>query len=232
VQAENTWTAEQAARFPDRLIAFCSLNPVSDAAAAILRQCAADKRFKGLKLHFGNSRVDLLNADHVRRTREVFAAANRARLPIVVHARTGDDYGSAQARVLLEQVLPAAPDIPVQIAHLWGGGNFSADALAVYAEAVAARRPATRHLYFDVTDAALAANTPEMAQVVADRIRQIGLDRILYGSDAAFGTHPDPHGSWSAFRKGIPLSEAEFRKIAHNVAPFTWPTEKAGAAHR
>ena len=191
MQAENTWTAEQAARFPDRLIAFCSLNPVSDAAVAAMRHCTADKRFKGVKLHFGNSRVDLLNADHVRRTRELFAAANRARLPIVVHVRNGDSYGASHARALVEELLPAAPDIPVQIAHLWGGANFSADALAVYAEAVAARRPATHRLYFDVSDAALAASTPELAQVVADRIRQIGLDRIFYGSDAAFGSHPD-----------------------------------------
>ena len=220
MQAENTWTAEQAARFPDRLIAFCSLNPVSDAAAAALRHCAADKRFKGLKLHLSNSRVDLLSADHVRRLRDVFAAANRARLPIVVHVRNSDSYGAPHARAFLEEVLTAAPDIPVQIAHLWGGANISTDALAVYAEAVAARRPATRRLYFDVSDAGLAANTPELAQVLADRIRQIGLDRILYGSDAAFGNHPDPRGSWAAFRKGIPLSATEFETIARNVAPY------------
>jgi uncharacterized protein len=220
MQAENAWTAAQAARFPDRLVAFCSLNPVSDAAAETLRLCVADKRNKGLKLHFANSRVDLLKEEHVRRIREVFAAANRARLPIVAHVRNGDSYGAREARIILEKILPAAPDIPVQIAHLWGGANFAPDALAVYAEAVAAHLPATRNLYFDVSDAALVAITPEPAQVVAERIRQIGLDRILYGSDAAFGNHPDPAGSWAAFRKGIPLRAEEFEKIAHNVAPY------------
>jgi predicted TIM-barrel fold metal-dependent hydrolase len=220
MQAENTWTAEQAARFPDRLVAFCSLNPVSDAAMETLQRCAADKRFKGLKLHFANSRVDLVNPDHVRRIREVFAAANRARLPIVAHVRNNDSYGAREAHVIVDELLPAAPDVTIQIAHLWGGAAFAPDALAVYAEAVAKRRRATRNLYFDVSDAALVANTPELAQVVADRIRQIGLDRILYGSDAAFGNHPDPGGSWAAFRKGIPLSPAEVEKIAQNVAPY------------
>jgi predicted TIM-barrel fold metal-dependent hydrolase len=85
---------------------------------------------------------------------------------------------------------------------------------------VAARRPATRRLYFDVSDAALVASTPELAQIVADRIRQIGLDRLLYGSDAAFDNHPDPQESWAAFRKGIPLTTAELEKIAGNVAPY------------
>lgn len=220
MQAENTWTAEQAARFADRLIAFCSLNPVSDSATAAMRQCATDKRFKGVKLHLSNSRVDLMNADHIRRLREVFAAANRARLPIVVHVRSDDSYGAPHARVFLKDVLTAAPDIPVQIAHLWGGANFSADALAVYAQAVAARSPATSHLYFDVADAGLVATTAELGQEMAERIRQIGLDRVLFGSDAAFGNHPDPAGSWAAFRKNLPLSATEFETIAHNVAPY------------
>ena len=220
LRAENMWTADQAARFPDRLIAFCSLNPVSDIALEALRHCASDRRFRGLKLHFGNSDVDLLNEDHVRRARAVFEAANRARLPIVVHVRGGDSYGAEHARVLLDKLVVAAPDVTVQIAHLWGGSNFAPDALAVYAEAAAARRPVAGRLYFDVADAALVARTPELAQVVAERIRQIGLDRILYGSDAAFGNHPDPQGSWAAFRKGIPLTAAEFEKVASNVAPY------------
>jgi len=150
----------------------------------------------------------------------VFAAANRAGLPIVVHASNGATYGARPAHVFLDQLLTAAPDVPVQIAHLWGGNGFSADALAVYGEAVATRRPATRHLYFDVSDAALAVSTPELAKVIAERIRQIGLDRMLYGSDAAFDNHPDAQASWTAFRNGIPLSAAEFDKIAHNVAPY------------
>jgi len=139
---------------------------------------------------------------------------------MVVHVSNGETYGARQAHVFLEQLLPAAPDVPVQIAHLWGGNGFSADALAVYAEAVAARRPATRHLCFDVSDAGLAVSTPELAKEVAARIRQIGLDRIFYGSDAAFDNHPDPQASWAAFRNGIPLGAAEFEKIAHNVASY------------
>jgi len=222
VRAENAWTADQAARFPDRLVAFCSLNPVSDVAMSALRDCVADGRFKGLKLHFGNSRVDVMNADHVRRVRQVFAAANKAKLAIIVHSTAGGggDYGAAQARVLLEELVSAAPDVTVQIAHLWGGAAYSADALAVFAEAVAARRPVTKRLYFDVTDAGLAVTTPELGQAIAARMRQIGLERILYGSDAAFDNHPDPKASWAAFRKNIPLTAEEFDRIAGNVAPY------------
>jgi predicted TIM-barrel fold metal-dependent hydrolase len=220
LHAENAWTAEQVARFPDRLIAFCSLNPVSDLAMSTLEKCAQDRRFKGLKLHFANSEVDLLQADHARQVREVFAAANRARLAIVVHTRGGDDHGDEHARIFIDKVLTAAPDVPVQIAHLWGGAAFAPEALRVYSEAIAAQEPATRRLYFDVSDAAFAATTPELAQTLVGRMRQIGMDRLFYGSDGAFANHPDPKDSWAAFRKNLPLTPAEFGQIANNVAPY------------
>lgn len=217
---ENRWTAEQVARYPDRLVAFCSLNAISDSALALLEECAKDGRFKGLKLHFGNADIDLTDTEHLRRVRAVFAAANKARLAIVVHARGGDDYSARHARLLVDELLPAAPDVTVQMAHLWGGAAFAPEALAVYAEAVAAKHPATRNFVFDVSDAAFAAGTPETAALLAKRMRQIGFDRLYYGSDAAFSGHPDPAASWQAFRKGLPLTDDEFAQIAGNVAPY------------
>lgn len=220
VREENRWTAEQVARYPDRLVAFCSLNAISDAALALLEECADDGRFKGLKLHFGNADIDLTRPDHLQRVRAVFAAANKARLAIVVHARGGDDYDARHAKLLIDELLPAAPDVTVQMAHLWGGAAFAPEALAVYAEAVAAKHPATRNFIFDVSDAAFAAGTPETTALLVRRMRQIGFDRLYYGSDAAYSGHPDPATSWQAFRKALPLTEAEFVQIASNVAPY------------
>lgn len=217
---ENAWTAAQAARYPGRLIAFCSLNPISDAALELLRECADDGRFKGLKLHFANANIDLTNADHLKRVRAVFAAANAAKLAIVVHARGGEEYDARHARLFVEELLPAAPDIAVQMAHLWGGAQFAPEALGVYADAIEAKQPATRRFIFDASDAAFGAATPEDAQLMARRMRQIGLNRIYYGSDGAFDGHPDPKASWEAFRKNIPFTDAEFARIAANVAPY------------
>jgi hypothetical protein len=75
-----------------------------------------------LELHFGNSDVDLDDAQHIARLRDVFQASNTNRMAIVVHMRSSvtrqRPYGAAQARMFLGRVLPAAPDVPVQIAHL------------------------------------------------------------------------------------------------------------------
>ena len=111
VRAENDWTAAQAARYPDRLIAFCGFNPLKDYALEELARCAGDRRFgRGIKLHFGNSDVQLDEPAHVERLRQVFRAANEHGMAIVVHMRASISrkrpYGAAQARIFLEQLLP------------------------------------------------------------------------------------------------------------------------------
>lgn len=55
------------------------------------------------------------------------------------------------------------------------------------------------------------------ARTVEDR--QVGVDRIPYGSDAAAGGNLPPREAWAAFRR-LPLTAAEFDTIARNVAPY------------
>ena len=86
-----------------------------------LARCAQDKQLRrGLKLHFGNSDVDLDDPHNVAQVRKVFQAANARRMPIVVHMHTSisnhRNYGRGQALVFLREILSAAPDVPVQIA--------------------------------------------------------------------------------------------------------------------
>jgi predicted TIM-barrel fold metal-dependent hydrolase len=120
VRAENDWTAEQVAQFPDRLVAFCSFNPLRTMRLPSSSVCAASGRFTGIKLHFGMSGVDLRNSDHVAKVRRVVEAANRHRMPLIVHVRAGADYGREHARVLLDRIVSAAPDVVFQIAHTVG----------------------------------------------------------------------------------------------------------------
>ena len=229
VRAENDWTAAQAAQYPKRLLAFCGFNPLKEYALAELERCSKDQNLKrGIKLHFGNSDVQLDNSEHLEQLRRVFRAANQHRMAIVIHVRASISlkrpYGAEQSRVFLEQLLPLVPNSHVQIAHLAGTGPGYDDppadnALALLAEAVERRDPRTRRLWFDVASCVDANISPANAALVAKRIRQIGIKRILYGSDAAAGSNLRPRESWAAFRR-LPLTEAEFKQIAKNVAPY------------
>jgi predicted TIM-barrel fold metal-dependent hydrolase len=61
--------------------------------------------------------------------------------------------------------------------------------------------------------------TPNQLQQIAARIRQLGVERVLYGSDAAASPLAYPKAGWAAFQR-LPLSEAEFRTIAGAVTPY------------
>lgn len=215
VRAENDWTATQATRFPNRLIAFCSVNPLKDYAVDEIARCARGGRFKGLKLHFGNSRVDVLNNEHVDKLRRVFRAANEQHMAIVVHLWNGRNYGREDAEIFLKRILSTAPDVVVQIAHFAGGGpGYTESALAVYAEAIATGNPSAKNLYFDIATVAN-GQPPEVLQIFATRMRQVGLHRILYGTDAG-----PPREGWTTFRTTVPLTEEEISTIRRNLAPY------------
>lgn len=217
VRAENDWTAKEAARFPDRLVAFCSFNPLKDYALEEIDRCAKIPQVKGLKLHLGNSRVDVLNPEHVEKLRKVFARANERRLAIAIHLWTGPEYGRKQAEALLNQILPAAPDIPIQIAHFAGGGpGYTDEALEVYADAITAKDPRTKNLYFDIATVA-DEQSEEVLKTFAKRIRQVGLQRVLFGTDLG---PPAARQSWLIFRTTVPLTDDEFKTIAGNAAPY------------
>jgi predicted TIM-barrel fold metal-dependent hydrolase len=162
--------------------------------------------------------VEVLNPEHREKARRVFAAINERRLAIVVHLWTLEkDYGRKHAEAFLSQILPAAPDVPVQIAHFAGGGpGYTDEALEVYAEAIAAGDPRTKNLYFDFATVA-DGQTKEVLQKFAERIRQIGPKRVLYGTDLG---PPAARQSWMNFRMTVPLTDEEFKTIAGNVAPY------------
>jgi len=63
------------------------------------------------------------------------------------------------------------------------------------------------------------ASPPAQAALMVRRIRRVGLDRILFGSDAAVGGNLRPREQWAALRR-LPLTPDELDRIAHNVAPY------------
>jgi len=228
VKAENDWTAAQADLYPKRLIAFCSFNPLKEYALEELARCAKIPNLRyGIKLHFGNSDVQLENPEHFEKLKKVFQAANAQRMAIIVHLRASISkkrpYGPEQARAFLE-LLSFAPDIPVQVAHLASAGPGYDDppahsVIEVLADAIVKKDPRTRKLWFDVASIAFPTNSAEVSELLVKLIRKIGVKRILYGSDAAAGNNLQPREAWEAFRQ-LKLSKKEIKTIAGNVAPY------------
>jgi predicted TIM-barrel fold metal-dependent hydrolase len=119
-------------------------------------------------------------------------------------------------------VLSAAPHIPVQVAHLAGSGGYddptSDAALSVFIGAIAHHDPRVSHLYFDISGVAGLGEWESKKQLIASRIRQIGVHRILFGSDGAW-TNFTPLRADPAFHE-LPLTREEFQVIDNNLPPY------------
>lgn len=223
---DNDWTSTQVAQYPDRLIGFCGLNPLKNYALEELARCAANPNLRrGLKLHFGNSVVDYRNPEHIAQVRRVFRAANDRGMAIVAHVRASVTaklpWGREEASIFLNEMLPAAPDVVVQIAHLASAGSpqdeGAQQALEVFVDAIARNDPRTRNLYFDATTLG-EPPTPANAERWAAAIRRMPT-RVLFGSDATTAT-ATPGGVWTAMRKLLPLTGDELTTIANNTPRY------------
>lgn len=231
VRAENDYVANQAAQYPDRLVAFCSVNPLADYALDEIERCARAPNLEGLKLHLANSDVDLRDASDAQQLADVFAVANRHELPIVVHLWTRHpDYGREDAEIFLEEVLPEAPDVPVQVAHLGGPGPYgepTEGALQAFGEALEQGDEAMDNVLFDVGavavnpaqaegDSAQVEQIRQVNQRIAEWVQTLGTDRVLFGSDHF--ARPIP--GYVETMRSLPLEEETLRDLFDNTAPY------------
>ncbi len=118
-------------------------------------RCATLPGMVGIKLHLANSDVDLRNRSHVDRLKAIFREAQRSGRPLIVHMHTRQpDYGAHDARNFIREVLPEAPAVTIQIAHMAGGGGSYHDgadqALGAFVEAFAAGTLRRERILFDL----------------------------------------------------------------------------------
>ena len=238
VQAENDWVAGQVALYPKRLIGFCGVNPLKDYAVNEIARCAKNPNFKGIKLHFSNSKVNLTDADHIDRLKKVFFAANSAGFSIVIHMRTRNpDYGFQEAQTFIKEVIPSAPDVTIQIAHMagWGGYDPPTDkAMEAFVQAVKAETLDQR-VYFDISytiplssnkwvqgENSMSTEDTEKWQAEAGerlvrRIHQIGINHFLFGTD---WMQQEPSEYLKILHERMEIKPAELNDLLMNSAPF------------
>jgi predicted TIM-barrel fold metal-dependent hydrolase len=240
VDAENEWTLRQVKMYPDRLVGFCSVNPVRPYALAAIEHCAAIGLRGGLKLHLANAKFRFDDPAQVEQLRKVFAAADRLRMPILIHLRADETWdGRHNVPLFMENVLPAAPHVPVQIAHLGGWGGYDRatdDTLSAFAKACEEHPDRCRNLYFDVSAVVLSPAYAKAAPGTDERLlwdeqkdfadgperlvmglRRIGLSRIVFGTDWSNETASK---YIDTLRHGLRLSPAEIDQVFSNVAPY------------
>jgi predicted TIM-barrel fold metal-dependent hydrolase len=161
-------------------------------------------------------------------------------MPILIHLRSDDVWdGKRSVQIFMDQVLPLAPDIAVQVAHLGGWGGYDRttdDAFSALASACAAHPSRCRRLYFDI--AAVVLNPTDGNAVpgsdlrslwdaqkdfsdgpnrLAANLRRIGLSRILFATDWPNVTASE---YLLTLRTNLRLTPVETDQIFSNLAPY------------
>lgn len=232
VRRENDRVARQVAEHPDRLVAFFGVNPLADYAVDEAERCASTPECVGMKLQLANSDVDLRNSGHVRELRDFFRRAGELDLAIVIHLQTRrEDFGRRDVEAFVDEVIPAAPDIPVQVAHMGGNSRFdsatvrSFDALA---DAMEEHPERMDDVYFDMGlvpfpeqrargDTARQRIYRRWNRRFAEAVRRVGPDRVVFGTD-----YPEARPGQYArrLRQSLPLTPAEIQDLFDDRAPY------------
>ena len=169
----NDYLLESAARYPQRLVPFCSVNPAwGEPALREVERCAR-LGAKGVgELHPDTQGFDLTAHQVMDPLMDMLRSY---RLVLLTHASepVGHQYAGKGATTppVLVGLIEQFPDVPTVCAH-WGGG------LPFYA-LMPEVRAALGNTYFD-TAASPLLYQPEVVSVVA---KLVGADRILLGSD-------------------------------------------------
>lgn len=232
VERENEWTAAQVRQYPTRLVGFCSVNPLRSYAGSAIERCS-QLGLHGLKLHLANSRFNFDRPPDVKKLEHAFAQANRLHMAIIIHLRTDEKWNSERSvRLFVNEVLPMAPDVPVQVAHMlagWGGYDRNADTgIQTFISSCRSRPLACRHLFFDVSAVLISPDVdrrvlavqrdfPQGPYRLAANIRKLGIHRILFGSDFFDFT---PAQYEQTLRANLKLKPAEVDQLFSNLAPY------------
>ena len=235
MRAENTFVVEQARASCGRLVAFISVNPLLDNAVDEIGYWGREGGATGLKLHLTNSDLDFRSPEQVRKLAAVFKAAADAHFAIIIHMRSRDfqRYGATDAETFIHDVLPAAGDEPVQIAHVagWGGvDDQTLAALGVFARAFRTRPDLMRHVYFDLAAIPDLPKKPATAAQIAaldELMRGIGIHRFLLASDWTKGM--DLTAYYQAQQARLALTPDEWRVLRSAEAPYLLSAGKTAA---
>jgi predicted TIM-barrel fold metal-dependent hydrolase len=190
--AENDFVAGEIARYPDRLIGFCGINPLYPKAGDEIDRCLALPGMIGIKLHLEASGVDMTSADDVAALSAVFDRIGERDAPVLIHVADPSGLPLNNAGFAnLAQVLTAHPTVRVLHAHC--AGNTDDDTIDMWLRiGGSGYDPETS--YVDVSACMTYYSDAPLAQreLMVWRLRKWGIGHVLFGSDyfAFFGDTP------------------------------------------
>lgn len=176
---QNSWLIEIARRYPNRLIALCTVQPnAGDAAIREFRRCIENGMAGAGELNADGQGFRLDDPGFLNLAR----AAIELRAPLMLHANepVGHAYpGKGQLPLAaIYALVKQLPDLRLVLAH-WGGGY-------PFYELMPEVRAASQNVFYD-TAASPLLYAPQIFRAV---VNIVGADKILFGSDFPLILYP------------------------------------------
>ena len=222
VESENSFVAAARDKYPKRIRAFCSVDPLRDYALAELERCRTTLKMDGIKLHNNANQVYLTVPEHLEKVKAVFEFAARHRLPVLLHFDNSHRrFGEPDVKLLTGSILKDLPPVKLRIAHFGTSGGFNQRTRAflnAFITAFANDPYLKRHrITFDISAVALdkdSEGVPRLTDaefaVLARYIRRLGPERITFGTDYLLYT---PAEYAAILKTRVGLTDRELRAI-------------------
>jgi predicted TIM-barrel fold metal-dependent hydrolase len=182
---ENDFTAAEVARYADRLIGFCGINPLYESALSEIDRCLDLPGMVGLKLHLTSVGLDWEDEAHVAAMSALFDKAQERDAPVVMHM--SDSPLDEDSMDNLYLVIATHPELRLALAHCGGTVDWSIEMFLIPGRDLPpAIAPFTlENLYVDTSWCLEIYKDAPLSQreLMVWRLRKWGLDHVLFGSD-------------------------------------------------
>ena len=178
--AENDFAAAEVAKFPDRLIGFCGINPRYDSALDEIDRCLSHPNMLGIKLQGGE--YDWTDPVLVSAISAVLKKAGEKGAPVLLHVNGAPLDAKGIENVF--ETLGANQNTRIAIAHA-GGSTDSEIEMYLIPQTFVPPMINPQNLYMDLsTTLKFYQDAPlSKREVMVWRFRKWGIDKLFFGSD-------------------------------------------------
>lgn len=222
VENENSYVAASRDKYPKKISAFCSVDPLRDYASEELNRCRSKLKMDGVKLHHNANQVYLTVPAHLEKVKKVFEFAAKYRIPILMHFDNGHRrFGGPDVKLLIDSILDDLPPVNLRIAHFGTSGGFNPRTKAVidaFREQFRNNPRLRKHMItFDISAVALDRDSEGVRRLtdgefeeLAIYVRRLGFERITFATDYPLYT---PAEYLKILQTRLKLSEVETKLL-------------------
>lgn len=216
VAAENDWIAGEIAKYPDRLIGLCGINPLVEKALGEIDRCLDLAGMAGVKLQASD--MDLANDEQAGALNKVLDKSQDLDIPVLLHL-AGVPLDRA-AMLNAYRMIGGHPNLRLVLAHCTGFSSAEIEAFLIPALHLPQPFFSLKNLFVDVSNCLNIYEDAPLSQreLIVFNLRQWGLRNVLFGSDYLMVAHVEtPKEALETLVK-YPFTQEELDIILNNDA--------------